>query len=658
MSRTPSPQTIFRLPRVPETWLVAIAKLRTWVAPPGEKPQRPYVVFVLCMEDGAILRSDLSPTGPTPEQVRDVFFKAMAKPARGAGPARRPARAIIPPAQAEPLLRSLADGRIEMDLAEREPPDQFWDIVRDLESSMRGGRPEHPGLLSTKGATPELAGSLFSAAAGFYRAAPWVQLNDSQAIAVRHPAEPHHRYAVIMGNAGVEYGLAMYLRWDDVVLAHMVADDPRDALPDVVHSITYDTITRVAFDDLDTMEQRGWEVAAEEAYPHVIAYDKKTGLRPADLIDLLWYEGALLAIPVFVRDWLRPDGRGDYQPVETTLEVATHAGPLKVELKYPAGELPLAQQPAQKADWPDLDEGDTDETEQMPFFDRRAMEGMMAGLADSIGAVKDTSDPDLDRAQQLMYKAWEETNPARRLALAHQALSTSPNCADAYVLLAEEEADTVGRALELYQQGVAAGERALGPQYLDEFAGHFWGLLETLPYMRALHGLADTLWRLHRREEAIERYRELLRMNPGDNQGVRYVLLDLLLQLDRVADAEQLLKQYRGDWSAEWTYSRALLEFRRGGASDKARKALSDALKQNPHVPVYLIGQKRIPNRLPDYISPGREDEAISYASQHLNHWRRTPGAVDWLKARAEAQPAKARPHRVAAKSGSKKKKK
>ena len=658
MSRTPSPQTIFRLPRVPETWLVAIAKLRTWVAPPGEKPQRPYVVFVLCMEDGAILRSDLSPTGPTPEQVRDVFFKAMAKPARGAGPARRPARAIIPPAQAEPLLRSLADGRIEMDLAEREPPDQFWDIVRDLESSMRGGRPEHPGLLSTKGATPELAGSLFSAAAGFYRAAPWVQLNDSQAIAVRHPAEPHHRYAVIMGNAGVEYGLAMYLRWDDVVLAHMVADDPRDALPDVVHSITYDAITRVAFDDLEAMEQRGWEVAGEEAYPHIIAYDKKTGLRPADLIDLLWYEAALLAIPAFVRDWLRPDGRGDYQPVETTLEVATHAGPLKVELKYPAGELPLAQQPAQKADWPDLDEGDTDETEQMPFFDRRAMEGMMAGLADSIGAVKDTSDPDLDRAQQLMYKAWEETNPARRLALAHQALSTSPNCADAYVLLAEEEADTVGRALELYQQGVAAGERALGPQYLDEFAGHFWGVLETRPYMRALHGLADTLWRLHRREEAIERYQELLRLNPGDNQGVRYVLLDLLLQLDRVADAEQLLKQYRGDWSAEWTYSRALLEFRRGGASDKARKALSDALKQNPHVPVYLIGQKRIPNRLPDYISPGREDEAISYASQHLNHWRRTPGAVDWLKARAEAQPAKARPRRVAAKSGSKKKKK
>lgn len=50
--------------------------------------------------------------------------------------------------------------------------------------------------------------------------------------------------------------------------------------------------------------------------------------------------------------------------------------------------------------------------------------------------------------------------PGKRLALAHTALATSPDCADAYVLLAEEAADTVARALEYYQKGVEAGERA------------------------------------------------------------------------------------------------------------------------------------------------------------------------------------------------------
>jgi hypothetical protein len=49
-------------------------------------------------------------------------------------------------------------------------------------------------------------------------------------------------------------------------------------------------------------------------------------------------------------------------------------------------------------------------------------------------------------------------------------------------------------------------------------------------------------------------------------------------------------------------------------------------------VPAYLTGQKRIPNQMPDYIGMGDEDEAIDFASAHLNHWRRVPGAVEWLK--------------------------
>ncbi|HEV2642619.1 MAG TPA: hypothetical protein VGT98_07930, partial [Candidatus Elarobacter sp.] len=64
----------------------------------------------------------------------------------------------------------------------------------------------------------------------------------------------------------------------------------------------------------------------------------------------------------------------------------------------------------------------------------------------------------------------------------------SSDCADAYVLLAEETARTAGAARKLYEQGVAAGERALGPNYFRNEVGSFWGLLETRPYMRATPG--------------------------------------------------------------------------------------------------------------------------------------------------------------------------
>lgn len=46
---------------------------------------------------------------------------------------------------------------------------------------------------------------------------------------------------------------------------------------------------------------------------------------------------------------------------------------------------------------------------------------------------------------------------------------------------------------------------------------------------------------------------------------------------------------------------------------------------------VQLTGKKRIPNRLPDYIGIGDDAEAVVYAAHHLNYWRRTPGAIEWL---------------------------
>jgi hypothetical protein len=59
-----------------------------------------------------------------------------------------------------------------------------------------------------------------------------------------------------------------------------------------------------------------------------------------------------------------------------------------------------------------------------------------------------------------------------------------------------------------------------------------------------------------------------------------------------------------------------------------------EALEQNSHVPGYLLGKARIPNHLPAVMGIGDEREAVLYASDHLNYWRRTAGAVEWLQDR------------------------
>lgn len=262
-----------------------------------------------------------------------------------------------------------------------------------------------------------------------------------------------------------------------------------------------------------------------------------------------------------------------------------------------------------------------------PMPDWRAVEGALwHAMPPSAG-----EETPLDKAQQIMYEAFETANPRKAVALAQEALQVCPDCADAYVLLAQY-APTLDKALHLLGQGVAAGERVLGERTFREYAGEFWGLLETRPYMRARRGLAECLWAVGRREEAVAHYQDMLRLNPNDNQGVRYLLASCLLEMERHQDLEQLLHQYEDDASAEWAYARALLAFRLEGDSERARRALQEARETNQHVPAYLTNANLLPRELPEYVSPGREDEAVCLAAQFLAAWKNTPGAVAWVR--------------------------
>jgi tetratricopeptide (TPR) repeat protein len=237
----------------------------------------------------------------------------------------------------------------------------------------------------------------------------------------------------------------------------------------------------------------------------------------------------------------------------------------------------------------------------------------------------------LEQAQELMYDALETSSPRERVRLARRALEISSDCADAYVLLAEETARSPQQAAELYAQGVAAGERALGEEAFEQGAGSFWGILETRPYMRARLGLAEALWSMGDQQAAIEHLRDMLRLNPGDNQGVRYMLLTCLLDLDDVDAIQQLLDAYPDDVAAVWVYGRVLHAFRREGDTPASRRLRADARRWNPHVPAYLAGRKRLPRRLPAMIGMGDESEAIYCAAEQMSAWRATPGALAWL---------------------------
>jgi tetratricopeptide (TPR) repeat protein len=262
----------------------------------------------------------------------------------------------------------------------------------------------------------------------------------------------------------------------------------------------------------------------------------------------------------------------------------------------------------------------------------QSMESLLSG----IGVMARKKPSAVDEAQDVMYDAWEATTRKQRVALAKKAMGISADCADAYVLLAEETARSLEEAIDLYRKGVEAGERALGKKLFKEEVGYFWGLLETRPYMRARLGLAQCMWEAGNREAAIEHYWDMLRLNPNDNQGIRDLLMPCLLELGRDKDAEKLFRQYKEDGMAVWMYSRTLLDFRKHGPSPIADKSLKAAMNENKHVPAYLLGRKKMPPNLPEYYGFGDENEAVLFARGNKTAWKATPGAMEWLAAKVK----------------------
>ena len=236
----------------------------------------------------------------------------------------------------------------------------------------------------------------------------------------------------------------------------------------------------------------------------------------------------------------------------------------------------------------------------------------------------------LKEANELAAIAWDLDDPEERMLLASEALNLSDLCVDAYSILAEEVPNTTEDALHWYEAAVAAGKKVLGPRRFKECAGKFWHLEETRPYMRARAALGHALWQLDRRAEAITHYQDLLRLNPNDDQGLRYLLVGWLYAVGSDHAVESLLAQYGNEAAAEWPYTETLMAFRQGD-EDRTHVALEDAWQFNPHVPGLLAGAVPLPENLPEEFDSGTYEEAACYTALNEQYWTETEGAVQWL---------------------------
>lgn len=235
------------------------------------------------------------------------------------------------------------------------------------------------------------------------------------------------------------------------------------------------------------------------------------------------------------------------------------------------------------------------------------------------------------RAQEIAYQAMEAASAHEAAELAGQALDLDPDCVDALCTLAHSTCASEMERIAKLREAVEVAERTLGERFIKKNRGHFWGIIETRPYMRARLDLGIQLIEAGGEEEGIAHLQALLDLNPNDNQGVRELLLPMLLLFEDLEHARVLLARYSDEYSAIFKWGRTLERYLSGDLVE-AQRCLAEARFQNAHVEKYLTGKRAEPRYLPDAYSPGQESEARHCAFFLAVTWRLHPTAVEWLR--------------------------
>jgi tetratricopeptide (TPR) repeat protein len=592
-----------RLPAREDVWQLGIERAPQWIVEEGKPPVRPLMTVCRSARTGMVAPGVLVPPG---EDLESAALNAVISLSRLKGVEFRPQRVEFRDRRVEQALRPILE-EAGIDLRFNPQLDLVDEFLREMAEEFGGPLGAHSAFAPEIDLKQMLG--FAEAAALLYRRALWNDLDSNDLVRVLRPAPaPGMGWFTVLGAGGQEYGLGFHLSPEE----HQ--DVLQDKLPQDLHTesrwvFSFEPIYNLPLRDSEFWEKHDLPVAGPSAYPLVIHAAPSSPVRPVRGQGRWAHRESREFLPVLTEElnfleWLL---RALAETTEDELDsgrwskiVMVRGRGRKVELSIPALlEPPRPFKPG------------------MPF-DRRIVEPPPPALTPE------------DKALELFSQALEAVG-RRRIKLAREAIRLWPDCADAWMLLAEEMPDAA-RRMEFYGSALEAAKRALGPRPFTEDVGTFWGTIETRTYTRVLWGQAESFWQMGRREEAVAGFRELLRLDEEDNQGVRYLLLPRLLALKKDDEALEFLTTLEGDPTAVVAFTRALVTFRRQGSGAAADNFLRAAVRANPHVLKYLLGNEEVPYDLPDSYELGGEDEAILLAAELVSPWQATPKAVEWLR--------------------------
>ena len=623
-----------RLPAGADVWQLALLTMPQWITGEDRAAYRPRIALCRSAELGVVGASDPSvPEQPGLELALRAIHSMTKLRQISARPACVEVRDMELRRQLGPMLEAAG---IEIHVVDE--LDQIDEVEEDMRR--RFGKPADGRSQFARGVEPGCIRAFAEAAVEFHDAAPWNHLTDLDLVKVESASVPTGmKWFIVVGAVGMTQGI-LFLRSERDHAAMVAADPDMDQLAETPRwSVSLGGVEEMPLIDYELWQANDLPRAAGGRFPLLAQLAAPGPGEQADAARVEFTEALLRVLAETTEDDL--DSGRWFRTVRSFEGVVTITlalpGVLTIDApgnKRSSGRRSPARQPA-PLDRREIElglaellrsakeQGIDSPSELNAFFARQVGKPLPSPRADST---------DRGKAEALVHRALQAAGRAR-IKLAREATRRWADCADAWVLLAESMPDPA-RSLELYREAVAAAERALGPDVLRDRRGHFWSVLETRPYMRARLGLAFALWDAGDREAALGHWTEMIELDPGDHQGVRYPLAHRLLTLCRDDDAARVLARFTEDQTAEFAYARVLVAFRRSGEGDAANRALEAAIRSNPHVLKYLLAPEALPDDLPAEYAPRSEEEAQVAADALSDAWANTPEAVDWLRGR------------------------
>lgn len=236
-------------------------------------------------------------------------------------------------------------------------------------------------------------------------------------------------------------------------------------------------------------------------------------------------------------------------------------------------------------------------------------------------------------ARGLVRTALRVRSAAKKEALLKLAVARDPECSPALIELADLDfqAGNFKVCLEAYEE---IAEREFSRWNAKTTV--WWIDRDTRPYLRSLYGRAMTQWHLGRYPQAASTLRDLLRINPVDHQGARFLIPMLYLLAEAPERAASFFQDYASRYPRDFPEPSFLfgwaLCFSLEGREAEAREKYTAGILKNIYLAPMLLETEEPPRSLWLPNDRAEPNYAAEFVESYAVLWDREPGALRLLR--------------------------